>query len=379
MNDVLLESLLYRSESETLDFKERQYPFVGATTEQKSELLKDILAFANAWRDTVAHVLIGVREVRHSKSIVVGIQDHLDDHSLQQFINSKTNRPIPFSYSAFGAGVSQIGVLTVAVTDQRPFFLDQDFGKLRRNAVYIRRGSATDEATPDEVANMAAKAAIPEQPVLHLEFCDPSTRESMGHSIEVHTKILKLPDSNDFPSYGRPANYDFFGAAMPTGSMDNNDYYAEVGDYLKTRLAFSPIGLAVSNSSQTLAESVVVSIKVHAAANVLAADADDLLDLPSRFRFAPSHPSLAQSTHVALYGPTYEIKVDMGNVQAGLAAYSDQPFYLSSQADVDITLEAVISANNLGSPLVIGLDVALRPQIVEMTVAQIVDFAKAQS
>jgi hypothetical protein len=378
MNEALLESLLYRSESETLDFKECQYPFAKATAEQKSELLKDVLAFANAWRDTDAHILIGVREIKGGKSFIAGVQSHLDDHSLQQFVNSKTNRPIPFSYAAFATGASQIGVLTFAVTEQRPFFLDHDFGKLRRNAVYVRRGSATAEATPDEVVSMVAKVVAPAQPVLHLEFCDAATRESRGQSIEVSTKILQLPDSDDFPSYGQAANYDFFGAIMPTGSMDNNDYYVEVGDYLKARHAFSPVSLAVSNSSQALADSVVITIKVNAAA-ALVADTDDLPDFPSRFRFAVGHPSLALSTHVTLYGSTYEIKVDLGNVQAGLTAYCDQPFYLSSKGDVDITLEAAISADNLSSPIVIPLKVALRPQILEITVPQIVEFADNHS
>jgi hypothetical protein len=45
-----LESLLHEDESTSLDFKRDQYPFDAATDEQKSELLKDILAFANAWR-----------------------------------------------------------------------------------------------------------------------------------------------------------------------------------------------------------------------------------------------------------------------------------------------------------------------------------------
>src|SRR3984885_6689760 len=119
MNAALLESLLHRSESETLDFKEGQYAFVGATPEQKSELLKDILAFANAWRDTPAYILNGMREGKHAKSVVVGIQDQLDDHSLQQFVNGKTNRPVAFSYTAFPTDGVQIAVLTIPVTDQR--------------------------------------------------------------------------------------------------------------------------------------------------------------------------------------------------------------------------------------------------------------------
>ena len=46
----LIEQLLYENESSTLDFKEKQYLFYSADDNAKSELLKDILAFANAWR-----------------------------------------------------------------------------------------------------------------------------------------------------------------------------------------------------------------------------------------------------------------------------------------------------------------------------------------
>ena len=59
MDIDLLERLLYEEESETLDFKAQQYPFDGATDDQKSELLKDILAFANAWRRTDAYIGCG--------------------------------------------------------------------------------------------------------------------------------------------------------------------------------------------------------------------------------------------------------------------------------------------------------------------------------
>jgi hypothetical protein len=50
MNDVLFERLLYEEESPTLDFKREQYRFSKASDDEKSELLKDILGFANAWR-----------------------------------------------------------------------------------------------------------------------------------------------------------------------------------------------------------------------------------------------------------------------------------------------------------------------------------------
>src|SRR4051794_355905 len=92
------ESLLYRGESETLDFKVAQYKFSGATDEEKSELLKDILAFANGWRETDAYILIGMQESPGQKALALGITLHLADHELQQFVHSKTQKPLRFSY-----------------------------------------------------------------------------------------------------------------------------------------------------------------------------------------------------------------------------------------------------------------------------------------
>ena len=56
MNPTLLEELLNEEESPSLDFKRDQYPFQGESNDVKSELLKDILAFANSWRHTEATV-----------------------------------------------------------------------------------------------------------------------------------------------------------------------------------------------------------------------------------------------------------------------------------------------------------------------------------
>src|SRR2546427_10088144 len=111
MNDVLFERLLYEEESPTLDFKREQYRFAKASYDEKSELLKDILGFANAWRRSEAYILIGVEDVRGGRSNVLGLPagGHLDDHSLQQFVNNLTNRPIRFQYEAFGFEGKQVG------------------------------------------------------------------------------------------------------------------------------------------------------------------------------------------------------------------------------------------------------------------------------
>ena len=50
MTGELFESLLFEEEGTTIDFKKEQYRFVKASDEEKSELLNDIMGFANAWR-----------------------------------------------------------------------------------------------------------------------------------------------------------------------------------------------------------------------------------------------------------------------------------------------------------------------------------------
>lgn len=57
----LLNMLRYKSESTDIDFKSAQYRFNSGTEADKSELLKDILAIANSWRDGTGYILLGFR------------------------------------------------------------------------------------------------------------------------------------------------------------------------------------------------------------------------------------------------------------------------------------------------------------------------------
>ena len=97
MDTALFERLLREEEGVLLDFKRDQYRFAKASDEDKSELLKDILGFANGWRRADSYILIGVGDVRGDRGSVMGVSEQLDDHSLQQFVTYQTNRPVRFS------------------------------------------------------------------------------------------------------------------------------------------------------------------------------------------------------------------------------------------------------------------------------------------
>src|SRR2546423_2348552 len=123
----LVQELLYESEGVDLDFKRDQYPFEGVSDFDKAELLKDILAFANAFRRSDAFILIGVDEVAGGRANIVGVGEHLKDADLQQFVSTKTNRNVIFSYHAVEVEGKQVGVIRIQ-EQQRPIFLKKNFG-----------------------------------------------------------------------------------------------------------------------------------------------------------------------------------------------------------------------------------------------------------
>lgn len=149
-----LTSLLHRSESETLDFKREQYPFAGASDDSKGELLKDVLAMANAWKDSDAHIVIGVEEDHGRAKSICGEDATLPDADLQLFVNSKTNCPVSFLVEVVTYKDVKVTVIKIDRDQKRPIFLAKHFGRLKANVVYIRRGSSTVEAAPDEIADM---------------------------------------------------------------------------------------------------------------------------------------------------------------------------------------------------------------------------------
>lgn len=153
MEAAHVQNLLRRSESDTLDFKRDQYPFAGASDEEKSELLKDIVAFANAWKESDAYIVIGVPEKDGRALAPVGAPP-LPDSDIQQFVGSKVNRPLLFHVQSVRYDSVELTIIQIAQRQDRPIFLKKKFGKLEPGVVYIRRGSSTDKADPDEVAEM---------------------------------------------------------------------------------------------------------------------------------------------------------------------------------------------------------------------------------
>lgn len=381
MDLQLLESLLYQEESEALDFKVEEYPFEGATDEQKGELLKDILAFANAWRQSDAHILIGVEEVRAGRSLVRGLKPerHLLNRNLQQFVQSKTNRPVEFSYAPVKFEGAEIGVLTIPLQD-RPVYLVRAYGRLEPQVVYIRRGDTTGVAGPDEIARMGSSAVLARvQPVLELDFANLNTRQRFGTSIEVESRRVELPAPEQIPLYGPPPKSAYGIMVDPMDNFQNREYYREFACHIRDNALLCPIGIAVSNPSVTVAEEVVVTLELDAAAGLLLLDEGNAPVPPSTdrlpvLRSAASHKE--PRVTVTRYCDLIEVKARIGTVRPGTTRYSTEPFYVGAPQAMDLTARISLSANNLPKPITVTAEIRVNVSPIRIKVEDIIGPAR---
>ncbi len=352
----LIESLLWQEEETALDFKRDQYPFSNATNDEKSELLKDILACANAFRQGDAFILVGVEEVKGARSRVVGVkaQAHLDDADLQQFVNSKTQRPVAFSYRAM-----EIDGLPVAVThvplQERPVFLKKDFGKLKKETVYLRRGSGTAIAGIEEIARMGAGqpgAGAPE-PSLSVALFDRDTGKSFGDQVRLRSTLLHVPPAKEIP------DYDAGGALSASLVPVNASYYRQLATFTQIRQFVQPVSLAMTNTGTVSGQDVRLVFAIEDPDNkYLFMDDADYPAPPVQQRafggFARM-PSLNSDIAVERVADTWRVECSFGKIQPQDTVRLSDDLYAGARESGALEIEAQIFADNLSRPRTVRL------------------------
>lgn len=357
MNQEKFEQLLYEEEGNILDFKKEQYLFAKATDEQKSELLKDILGFANAFRRATAYILIGVEDVRGGRGKIIGISpnDHLQDHALQQFVNNLASHPVRFQYEAFCFEGKQIGIISIE-EQIRPIYLKRDYGKLKKNAVYVRRGSSTDPtkpALPDEIATMRLGVSH-EEALLSVQFCNVKAGMPIGFSLDWESEYCEMPSKYLIPDLPSSRN-DF----LQSNILDqtNSNFYRELADFECIRRLCQPVRLAVKNTGKVAAKNVRIELTVPNQSEVVVLEEADLPPRPSKKRFDntailkgirsihknPGDISIETTSEKVI------VKIDFGDLQPGRCICSET-FYIGSKISQEILLSIFAYADNLSIP-----------------------------
>ncbi len=356
-----IEELLYEDEGTTLDFKQEQYAFNNNAEEhKKSELLKDIIAFANAWRRTDAYILTGVKEVKGGRSEPIGVKEELDDAQLQQFVNSKTQQPIKFSYSTVLVDGVKVGVVRIPV-QTRPFYLKKDYNRLKKNVPYIRRGSSTAEATPEEIYKMGQSDSreIQEIPKLSLEFSDLESRTTIGSIVSINVTELCPPPSEEIPDFTESRTKGMFDISS---GFVNSNYNRELVDYYYQTEKSAPLEFAIHNDSNKVINDIRTEL-------IIAKN-----DLYSFFREkhypkkpesrSDPFPSLAAvrrfNTPVKLkgspielqdLGDRYRIELSFGKAQPQQTVFCSEVIFISASDSISLNVDAMIYADNIPIPI----------------------------
>ncbi|MEL6440342.1 MAG: ATP-binding protein [Cyanobacteria bacterium J06621_8] len=358
---TLIESLLYQNEGTALDFKRDQYPFVKATEEQKSELLKDILAFANSWRQTEAYIVIGVEEVKGGRSIPWGTEDHFDDAQIQQFINSKTNRQVKFAYEVHLFEGNKIGVIRIP-QQERPIYATKNYGKVKKEVVYYRSNSSTAIATPDDIARMG-RDSVPKSitPVIDLQFADLQKRQKLGNHINIFSIYYSQPkhplaDYSIQPARYKVGSYDSLLSGM---RPVNSHYWRDKEEYLRLNNLLKPVALIAYNQSNTLAENVRVELINNSFNQIKVSD-----ELPIKPSTSPilrkiSFKSILQKSPIDItyHGDTWTLSINLGNIQPKSSVWLSEPFFLGAIKQEQFEAEAVIYADNIPDPQQVNLKI----------------------
>jgi hypothetical protein len=377
MDTITFENLLNESESDYLDFKEAQYRFDGATDEEKSELLKDIIAFSNAWKRTDAYILIGVREMKGGRSQVVGISNHIDDACLQQFVNSKVQRPITFSYVPFEFEGKQVGIIHIPV-QERPFYLKQKYGKVIQSTVYLRRGSSTAIAEPDEVAKMGASFHNNFQsnaPSVDCEFANPESHTVLGKEIDVMSKVLSI--AHPIPDFSPPRGQ-FLIASLNT---PNENYYKELYEFYYFRYLLKAVNLRLKNTGHVTAYNARVEITISANAIIILTMSDlpnrpeKYFDITRAINYRNSSTAIERlNSRVAIdrHENNWFLSINFGSIQPKAESWLEEKIMIGSIKSQDIQFEATIFADNAPDPIRIPLCIRFRPEEFSQTLEDLI-------
>ena len=387
MNGVLLESLLHQEEGPALDFKQEQYPYDrGATPDIKanlrSELVKDILAMANASREVAGYILIGVEEIRGGRSKIVGVQDHLDDADLHQLINSKTQRPVEFSYFSFLYKGSDIGVIEIPV-QERFLYLTQDYGKMRENVVYIRDGSSTRTATPDEVIEMST----PRPSLLVLDWADFAKEGAVHSPYTVHSLVFDpLLDEDTFqPAPPSSQNWRSIELSSSLTSRPNPEYSKKLIHFTLCKALFKPLGLWVHNKSG------VTGKRIRFEGSIAKPDGcavvDHLPEFPRKeLGFFPITDDTSLVNSQDSYDPTMElsddekfwnIHVEFGDIRPDEQVFTCDTLWFGSRESNDVRLRGRLLGDNLPEPIRCELELRFETECRPMSIDDVEFYKRA--
>src|SRR4028118_1761559 len=125
----------YENENSSLDFKAIQY-------RSHEDLIKDVLAMANASVRGDRYIIIGVKHHADGTRDFLGVKEEfVDSATYQQVIRENIEPEIHVDYTPHNFEGVVLGVLRISGCNDQPYLMRKQFGKLRHGDGFIRKGS----------------------------------------------------------------------------------------------------------------------------------------------------------------------------------------------------------------------------------------------
>ena len=145
--------IIYGNETTWLDYKLIQYL---QNKHCNAELLKDIIAMANAHVTRDRYIVCGVKH-KAGKNEIIGIdKDKIIDDAIYQDLIKENITPLPqieyFPYEVKGMFVC---IFKISCCNKRPYTFKKGYGKYNAGESRIRRGSATGILKPEDYEMIA--------------------------------------------------------------------------------------------------------------------------------------------------------------------------------------------------------------------------------
>ena len=344
---------------------------------------------ANGDKSSDGFLIVGAEEVRGARANVVGITTHLGESDLQQFVNSKLQKPLRFSYEVVTCDGVLLGVIHVPLQDGW-FYLKSDYGKLRRNIVYYRQGSSTAEMSPDEFERRCTRRLAKEdQPTLELQFAHIERPTVPGGRLHKEVVGIRAKINVRYSSPELEALVNELSPPAPRLAVSHeHEYFQRFAKFVRYGLLVSPLGFVLTNAGSVTATDIRVHLSTKHVDGLLILPEDKYPSRPLNTAMLGSGMGGAFASHVhfsrkdivvSQSGDDYCIEWTLPKALPHLPTYSTGVFFIGNRESGDVPFHVTIYAENLRKPVSSELVVQVESTDGDLTAAEIMKFSQAFS
>ena len=230
--------------------------------------------------------------------------------------------------------------------------------------MYIRRGSSTSVANPDEIARMGGFVTDLDTmptPQLVIEWADiedrnalpsPCKLQSLRLTPRLHRDTFKPPDRRLHPFSGL--------AEFQPGATYNSSYSEEVIAYVGKLAFFSPLGLRLRNDGNVVGRRIRLIGSVSKSHGVVIRTW--LPERPELWRYLSIHPTIEHNQNapdlwIEDFDDRWEITVDFGDIRPREEVWTSESLYIGSRLSGAVGFTGMLLGDNLPEPIPYALEI----------------------